>query len=190
MVTAVPFRAQGKSRLPAPVRRELALAMLGDVVEAALVVGDVVVVTSDVDGTDASRALGAATRADPGGGQGAAVGAGLVELDSGPCLVVNADLPCATADALRRLAAAGDALVAARDGTTNALALSHPSRFSDLYGPGSAARFAELGLEPVSIPELAVDVDTLDDLELLHRPLGPRTTLVVNQHKLLVPSAS
>jgi 2-phospho-L-lactate guanylyltransferase len=190
MVTVVPFRARGKSRLPLPLRRELALAMLGDVVEAALDVGDVVVVTGDVDGADATRALGATVRPDPGGGQGAAVAAGLDELGRGPCLVANADLPCATADALRRLAGVGDALVAARDGTTNALALGEPSRFADLYGPASAARFAALGLEPVSIPELAVDVDTIEDLDRLERPLGRRTTLVLNQHKLLVPSAS
>jgi 2-phospho-L-lactate guanylyltransferase len=190
MVTVVPFRTHGKSRLPRSLRRELALAMLGDVVEAAVEVGHVVVVTGDVDGGDAIRALGAVIRPDPGGGQGAAVAAGLVEIDRGPCLVVNADLPCVTADALRRLAAAGDALVAARDGTTNALALSEPSRFSDLYGAGSAARFAELGLEQLSIPELAADVDTLEDLDLLGRPLGRRTTLVMTRHKLLVPSAS
>ena len=56
-------------------------------------------------------------------------------------LVVNADLPCATPEALRRLAAAGLALVEARDGTTNALSLPDPRLFAPLYGPASADRF-------------------------------------------------
>ena len=189
MVTVIPFRAGGKSRLPRSLRRELALAMFGDVVEAALGVGAVRVVTDDVDAADAARALGAQVVADPGGGQGAAVEAGLVGLD-GPCLVVNADVPCVSPDALRRLAARGQALVAASDGTTNALSLPSPAWFAALYGPGSAERFAAHGLLPVSIPELEHDVDTLDDLERVTVPLGRQTTLVVNHHKRPLPASS
>ena len=58
----------------------------------------------------------------------------------GHALVVNADLPAATASALRRLAEAGLALVEAPDGTTNALSLPDPGLFAPLYGAGSAAR--------------------------------------------------
>ena len=188
MLTVIPFRAGGKSRLPRSLRRDLALAMLGDVLDAALELGPARIVTDDVDAADLARALGAVVVADPGGGQGAAVGAGLEGVE-GPCLVVNADLPCATPDALRRLARGGDALVAAADGTTNALALADCTRFEPLYGPGSASRFGTLGLVRVSSPELEADVDTLDDLERLSLPVGRGTTLVLNQHKVVATRA-
>lgn len=194
MVTVVPFRAGGKSRLPADVRRELALAMLADVVSAARALGEVRVVTGDVGASDAARQLGAVVAPDPGGGQGAAVADGLRGA-SGRCLVVNADVPCVTAAALRRLAAATPACVPAPDGTTNALALRSAGDFADLYGPGSAARFAAAGFAPLAIPELERDVDTLADLDALTRDrdprrLGPRTALVVNHHKRRLAAAS
>ena len=145
--------------------------MLGDVVDAALGVGRVLVVTDDpaVVPPDADVVT------DPGGGLGAAVAAGLAHA-SGHALVVNADVPGATAASLRRLAAAGLALVEAPDGTTNALSLPDPSVFAPLYGPGSAERFrAHAPFATVSIPELEVDVDSDADLERLATRLGPRT---------------
>jgi len=160
--------------------------MLGDVTEAALGLGEVRVVTASVDGADLAQELGARVVADPGGGQGAAVAAALARLDD-PCLVVNADLPLATSDALRRLAAASPALVAASDGTTNALSLEMPRRFEPQYGAGSAARFEADGYAPLVIPELEHDVDVPEDLRL-PAPAGRRTTLVLLQHKLLEPS--
>jgi 2-phospho-L-lactate guanylyltransferase (CobY/MobA/RfbA family) len=160
--------------------------MLGDVVEAALGVGVARVVTASVDGTDLARELGATVVADPGSGQGAAVVGGLAGIDE-PALVVNADLPFSTPDALRRLAAAAPAVVAAADGTTNALSVMEPHGFVPRYGPASAARYAGDGYARVAIPELEHDVDTAADLEL---PLvaGRRTTLVLIQHKLVVPT--
>ena len=181
----IPFRAGGKSRLPVELRRELALAMLGDVVEAAASCFPAVrVVTDDDEAMVAAAALGADTAVDPGGGQGAAVTAALVGLH-GQCLVVNADLPCASPAALRDLAARGSAHVPARDGTTNALSLVSPERFEPLYGAGSSARFGAAGLAVAAIPELQHDVDILADLELLTRPVGRRTSLVLNQHRLV-----
>lgn len=182
MVTVIPFRSGGKSRLPRAMRRELARAMLEDVIEAALEVGEVRVVTGDVEAADVARLLGAQVVVDPGGGQGRAVEAGLDGVAE-PSLVVNADLPCATTDALVRLAAEGRALVAAPDGTTNALSLPVPEAFQPLYGPGSAGRFAAAGFVPADVPELARDIDTLADLEGVSRPLGARTTRVLNQRK-------
>ena len=89
---------------------------------------------------------------------------------------VNADLPAATPAAIEELASAGLALVEAADGTTNALSLPDPTVFAPLYGPGSAARFrAHAGFATAAIPELEVDVDTLDDLERLAPRLGRRT---------------
>ena len=68
---------------------------------------------------------------DPGGGQGAAVAAALLEIGAGPALVVNADLPTLAAEDLLILDAAiperGIAIAAAPDGTTNALGLSDVS---------------------------------------------------------------
>lgn len=59
MIVVIPFRCGGKSRLPAELRGEIALAMLGDVVEAALAVGAVRVVTDDPAGRLVARELGA-----------------------------------------------------------------------------------------------------------------------------------
>ena len=167
----IPYRGDAKRRLPSTLRAAVALAMLGDVVDAALGVGRVLVVTDDptVVPSDAEVV------SDPGDGLGAAVAAGLARV-GGHALVVNADLPGATSEALRRLADAGLALVEAPDGTTNALSLPDPSVFAPLYGPGSAERFrAHAPFATVSIRELEADVDSDADLERLSAHLGPRT---------------
>ena len=174
----VPYRGDAKRRLPADVRAALALAMLGDVVATAREVGRVLVVTDDL----AVVPPGAESLADPGGGLGAAVAAALARVE-GHALVVNADLPAATPDSIRRLAAAGLALVEAEDGTTNALSLPDPSAFAPLYGPGSASRFREHApFATVEIPELAADVDTDADLERLVPLVGPRTRALIAVH--------
>jgi 2-phospho-L-lactate/phosphoenolpyruvate guanylyltransferase len=167
----IPYRGDSKRRLPSDLRAAAAIAMLGDVVAAALPLGHVIVVTDD----PAVVPPGAEGLADPGGGQGAAVAAGLA-LAPGPALVVNADLPLVTADALRRLADAGLALVESADGRTNALSLPQPEVFAPLYGQRSAARFrAHAPFATVAIPELVEDVDSLADLERLAPRAGPRT---------------
>ena len=184
----IPFAgAEGKTRLHTSLRarRVLSLAMLGDVLAACLPVGRARVVTSDGDGAELAREAGADVVDDPGGGQGAAVSSALAGLEPGAMLVVNSDLPCAVPADLRALLAAtpagGMALVEALDGTTNAMSLSAPETFAPLYGRDSAARFRaharELGIESVSVavPNLADDVDTLDDLGRLHLRLGPLT---------------
>ncbi len=183
----VPFRAGGKTRLPDAVRAEVALAMLGDVLETAALVGTPVLVTDDPAATMLAADLGAATVDDPGEGQGAAIAAGLASL-VGPCLVVNADCPCVRAPELELLAGVAQSgrfgLVRAGDGTTNALALPSPAAFTPLFGPGSADRFAAhavglgLGVERLGLVGLERDVDTLVDLELLLPLAGPRTRAV------------
>ncbi len=145
----VPFKRDGKTRLGDP---ELARAMLLDVEAACARLGEVRV-------------------CDAPGGQGAAVAAALEAL-YGPVAVVNADVPCVTTDELRQLLAATPALVAAHDGTTNALALRDARDFRPLYGPGSAARF---GLPMLELPGLQDDVDTWDDLLRVAERVGPHT---------------
>ena len=184
----IPFAGvEGKTRLHTSrrARRLLSLAMLGDVLSASSSVGEARIVTADAEAEALAVELGASPVTDPGGGQGAAVAAALEGLDPGAILIVNADVPCVVPADLRALLAAtpagGAALVEALDGTTNALSLSAPELFAPLYGRDSAARFrahvAGLGLETVSaaVPNLADDVDTLDDLERLQLRCGPRT---------------
>jgi len=197
----IPFAGtRGKTRLEAPagMRRELSLAMLEDVLAAAVAVGETRVVTSDAEGARRARMCGAGVVDDPGGGQGAAVAHALGGVTSGPFLVVNADLPCVRPEELHALLAAagadGFALAAAADGTTNALCLPVSSAFAPVYGPGSAARFlaraAALGLAAVEVgaPNLVDDVDTLADLERLRPRLGPRSLAALDRASIGAPT--
>jgi 2-phospho-L-lactate guanylyltransferase (CobY/MobA/RfbA family) len=163
----IPFRGEDpKQRLPGDLRAELARAMLADVRAAAEEVGPTVVAE--------------------GRGQGAAVEAALADVRESPVLVVNADLPAVTPRDLLTLLGSipqqGIAVAAASDGTTNALGLARPSVFEPLYGPGSARRY--LALAPsrlVDIPNLATDVDTIEDLERLDDRVGPKTRAALDR---------
>src|SRR5947209_4926088 len=97
----IPFRSDGKTRLG---DSELARQMMRDVAAAVSELGDEAVVV------------------DAPGGQGRAVAAMLATLN-GPVTILNGDLPCATSEEIEELTSSAPALVAARDGTTNALAL-------------------------------------------------------------------
>ncbi len=189
----VPFRGSDPKRrldaLPEAARGRLARAMLADVLAAALAVGRVLVVAPGRPELPA----GVDHVPDPHHGQGAAVRAALdraAVVDApAPFLVVNADLPCATARDLLALAGAvpdaGIALAVAADGTTNALGLADERLFQPLYGPGSAARYAALApTRAVDAPNLIDDVDTLDDLLRLADRVGPQTQRVLRQLRL------
>jgi len=173
----------GKTRLELDpsAREELSRAMLADVLAAAVAIGTTWVVTPDPAAGAAAREAGATVVSDPGGGQGAAVEAGLAQAGAGPVLVVNSDLPTLTAADLQALAdttpASGIAVAAAEDGTTNALGLSDSTMFAPLYGPGSAARFLAHAATAVAVtrPGLRDDADALADLERLAPRSGPRT---------------
>ena len=119
--------------------------------------------TDDVDATDSARELGAVVVADPGGGQGEAVRAGLAGIDTS-CLVVNADLRFATTAALRRLASAG---LGARRGRGRHDQRARPPVDARASRPDTAravpARFARMASGQSRSTELAQDVDTLDD---------------------------
>jgi 2-phospho-L-lactate guanylyltransferase (CobY/MobA/RfbA family) len=146
----IPHRVNGKTRLG---DSRLGWAMLEDVREAAP--GALVV--------------------DAPGGQGRAIAAALAGV-RGPVTIVNSDLPCVTVAELEELSAAAPALVAAEDGTTNALALRDAVDFEPLYGAGSAARFEErLGARRLDLPGLRDDVDTWDDLQRVRDRVGKHT---------------
>ena len=156
----IPYRIGGKTRLGDP---KLALAMLSDVTDAVNELAEEALV---VDGP---------------GGQGEAV-AGTLAVRSGPVTILNADLPCVTSTEIEELTAAAPALVAARDGTTNALALRDVGDFKPLYGPGSAARFAKhLGAVSLDLPGMRDDVDTWDDVERVQDRVGKHTHRYLNQ---------
>ena len=190
----VPFRgSRGKSRL-GPLadgtREALTLAMLGDVLAACDAVAPTYVVTGDDGGREVALEFAAHVVDDPGDGLGAAVAAGLERVEEEPALVVNADVPCVVPHDIRALERAipvgGIAFVAATDGTTNALGLASRELFAPLYGPGSADRFAahaaaqSVDVVAATIPNLADDVDTVDDLTRLDVRVGPRTLAVVS----------
>lgn len=156
----IPYRIGGKTRLGDP---KLALAMLSDVTDAVNELAEEALV---VDGP---------------GGQGEAV-AGTLAVRRGPVTILNADLPCVTSAEIEELTAAAPALVAARDGTTNALALRDVGDFKPLYGPGSAARFAtHLGAISLDLPGMRDDVDTWDDVERVRDRVGKHTHRYLNQ---------
>ena len=189
----VPFRgAEGKTRLTElqhEQRTALNGAMLADVLAACAALGEAYVVTS----AELSPGTAATVVPDPGHGQGAAVVAGLdAAVAAGaaaPFLVVNADLPCATARDLLALSGAipnqGLAIARAADGTTNALALASAGVFAPLYGPGSAARYLALGpSRVVDVPNLIDDVDTVADLLRLRQRLGAHTRELLTRLRL------
>lgn len=153
----VPFKVGGKTRLGDP---EVAEAMLRDVVAACEPLGRVIVADEPV-------------------GQGEAIARALADVE-GTVAIVNSDLPCATTEELERLLAAAPALVAAADGTTNAISLRDARDFEPLYGSGSAARFERaLGATRLDLPGLVSDVDTSRDLVPVHGRLGPHTRAAV-----------
>ena len=183
--------------LSAAQRRELALAMLADVVEVCvqargLVAGTLAVVDSTEARVAAERG-GAIAVTDPGtGDMNAAVAAGLHaarERGATTALVVPGDVPLiSVSDFATLLEAAGAApraviVGASHDGEgTNALLLRPPDVIVPGFGPPSLQRHVEAGLAAGALTlvrfdlRLALDVDTPADLAALQlsHP-GPRT---------------
>jgi 2-phospho-L-lactate guanylyltransferase len=173
----VPVKAlpRGKSRLAGVLdedaRGDLVLFLLRRVVTACLEAGlEVCVVSPDAEVHAAARALGADALDDGGLDLSGSVELALQRHAGAPGIVVlAADLPHVTAADVRELIAHAQplALVAAADGTTNAIAASPPTAFRPSYGPGSAARHGGTRLHLVGIER---DVDTPGDLTLLACP--------------------
>jgi 2-phospho-L-lactate guanylyltransferase (CobY/MobA/RfbA family) len=152
----VPYRQGGKTRLGDP---RLADAMMFDVVAAC---------KAAAPGEDVLVIRG-------GGGQGVALAGALARLH-GPVTIVNADLPGASPEELAELTGSAPALVAAPDGTTNALALRDAADFVPLYGPGSAERYERaLAARRLELDGLVDYVDTVEDLARVRDRVGART---------------
>ena len=187
-----------RSALEAPVRRELQVAMLTDVLEAcagAPGLAGVLVVSSDPDAAAlAARVAGARVVPDhdPPRGMNAAVARGLVAVaaeGAAGALVLTADLPLTRPEDLAAIIAAAPAapsavLVPSRDGTgTNAMLLCPPAALAPRLGPDSLARHraqaARRGLATASLtlPRLGLDIDTPRDLAALIAGGGRCATL-------------
>jgi 2-phospho-L-lactate guanylyltransferase len=180
------------SALSAPLRRELALAMLEDVLEAIMAVhlGGVILVTTDSLAIALAGCYGAETIADGAhDGHTGAVTAGAKHLIArGRCamLTLPGDLPLATAAEIGKLVAAhGPApaftIAPAHDEQgSNAILMSPPNavplRFGeDSFFPHLAAARA-CGIEPcvVRLPGIAFDIDNPQDVHHFAQ-LGSRT---------------
>ncbi len=178
-------RAKGRlaSLLSPDQRRELFLATLRTVVEAATAAGaEPVILTADAEVAGCFPGVRILDEDPSCSGLNAQIESALgrIEPPAGGVLILHADLPLATAGAIRRLVAAAPpadsvALVRSGDGGTNAMLLRPPGRFALAYGHDSfalheaAARAAGLAVTVVDDAALALDIDTPADLDALAR---------------------
>jgi 2-phospho-L-lactate/phosphoenolpyruvate guanylyltransferase len=177
----------------APERRELAEAMVGDVLEALGAVAAVdrlVVVTAEALAADAARAVGAELVHDADeAGQSAAAALGVeaaLARGADRVLLVPGDCPALAPDELGALLARRGPLpdvviVPDRHGSgTNALLIAPPAAIEPSFGAGSFARHAAraraagAAVHVAQVPSLGLDVDTPDDLEALRAALAAR----------------
>ncbi len=166
-------------------RRLLTIAMLEDVVAALQGVSGLerpAVVSPDPEIWRRADAMGCRVIEErPGAADlNRSLTRGAASLDAGDgLLVVAADLPLASAEAIGRvLDAASEApvvVVPSRDGAgTNVLAWRDAACFRPGFGPGSAARHLALpGAVRHDEPDLALDVDTVADLRSVAGRLDP-----------------
>jgi 2-phospho-L-lactate/phosphoenolpyruvate guanylyltransferase len=195
-VAVLPIKtfARAKHRLSAavepPGRRELAEAMVGDVLEALGAVeglDGVIAVTAEPRAADAARRAGArVVHDDREAGQSAAAAMGVAaarEQGAVRVLLVPGDCPALDPAEVGALLEreCGVVIVPDRHGAgTNALLLSPPDAIAPAFGPGSFARHAalarEAGVSPrvAALPSLGLDVDTPDDLAALRAALAVR----------------
>jgi 2-phospho-L-lactate guanylyltransferase len=188
-------RAKSRTRLEDPQRATLAEAMVSDVLAALSEVSEldeVLVVTRDPRAVEAARAVGAGVvhdSAEAGHNPAAALGAAAAaERGAERVLLVPGDCPgldAAEVAGLLEDPSAGVTIVADRHGSgTNALLIAPPLALAPSFGPGSFARHAALAraaglhVRVASVPSLAFDVDTREDLAAL-RSAGPRTRAVL-----------
>lgn len=202
---------QAKARLApvldAPARRELALAMFRDVLDAARAcdaLDGVAVVTRDADVLALAREAGVEAMAEPGALNEALTSAAAKLRARGVdrIVVLAADMPLADAAAIAVLLDidAEVAVAQAHDGGTGALTL-RPGAIPFRFGPDSARLHAEAAAQAglrcvtVDLPALALDIDVPEHLEELARAIergdhiGAHTQAVLEHLGLLTPSA-
>jgi 2-phospho-L-lactate guanylyltransferase len=173
------------SELDASPRRSLVEAMFSDALIAlrrARTIGGVIVVTPDHVVQRIGAGYGAEVIEDTGAGHNDAAQRGIehaLKLGADRVLLVPGDCPLLDPDELdelasRRLRPPSVLIVPDRHGTgTNALLITPPDALSPSFGEGShdrhleQARAAGLTAESVSVPSLALDVDTPEDLAAL-----------------------
>jgi 2-phospho-L-lactate guanylyltransferase len=203
---------QAKARLAPALdeagRRELVLAMLRDVLDAAMgcaALDGVAVVSRDAEALALASEAGAEGLPEPGGLNEALDSAArrIAERGAVRVLVLAADLPLVSADVITSvLASASDVAIApSRDGGTNALACT-PGAFPFAFGPDSAARHVAaaravgLRAERIDAPALALDIDTPEDLERLRNEIergadaGAHTRAALERLGLVAPVVS
>lgn len=204
-VVPVKSLAESKSRLGPALderqRRELAAAMLEDVLAALVAVEaltGLVLTTSDRTAAGIGAAFGARILDDGrAAGLNAAIGAAASVLAAEgleAMLVLPGDVPAVTAADIAALierhpAGAAVSVVPSHDGEgTNALLLSPPALLGPAFGPGSFAAHAEAARKR-GVPcvvhrneRIAQDVDHPADLEaVLRLGAGPRTTALLGR---------
>jgi 2-phospho-L-lactate/phosphoenolpyruvate guanylyltransferase len=200
LLVPVKVLAQAKSRLtglPAADRAELALAMAGDTISAALAapaVAAVLVITDDPAVAGEARRIGALVLPDePGAGLNEALFYGAIYArdhwpESGVAGLA-ADLPALRPGeltrALRAAADRGRAFVPDADGSgTTLYAAVAGASFEPMFGAGSRDRHVAAGVAELDLPGLAGlrrDVDTVGDLQLAAQiGPGPRTKALLD----------
>jgi len=184
-------------------RRELALAMAGDVIDALEACPEIdltVIVSSEPDVAPLAAAAQAPLVDDGGGepGQSQAVAAGIsraLEEGATRVLCVPGDCPSLDPSELTALLLEADAevvIVPDRHGTgTNGLLLAPPDAIEPAFGPGSRERHQALAeragrssavFEP---PSLTLDIDTGADLAELRARLDGSGSLARRTRRLL-----
>lgn len=184
--------AAGKSRLRAAlgadIARDLALAMLRDVLAAlggASGIDPVAVVTPDAEIAALARAVGARALLGDDPGLNASLERGAAELGGDELLVVLGDVAGARSADFEQMVAELDALgprgvvlAPSRDGGTAALARRPAAIIPPRFGAQSAAahraeaKRCGAPLVEVSLPSLRIDVDSVQDLEDVARGVG------------------
>lgn len=168
-VMVVPIRDfAGMTRLSgvltSDARSALAMELAERVVRAGVDAGlDVRVVTADPTVESLSGQMGVSVVADPGAGLDGAATAGVATAGEDAWIVVHADLPFVTAEALdevAHIARRSRVLVPSADGGTNVI--GGRGRFPFSFGPGSFTHHLAACPDAVisSSRALSVDIDT------------------------------
>ncbi|MCW2831439.1 MAG: hypothetical protein JWP31_2131 [Aeromicrobium sp.] len=192
--------AKRRLDLSSQIRGDLARAFAEDVIAAVAAtpaIGRVVIVSSETDLSDVALRTGATLIGDPLDTNQDRLNASILagaawaaqRHDDQPVVVVPADLPCLTSEALDRLLVAVDGrahVVPDAQGEGTALLVSsRPSLLDPAFGPGSAARHAASGHALATDVEAALrqDVDSMADLATaVTLGVGPATREVLRRH--------